>query len=69
MKTIKIILSILPFFLCIIGIILSNKAIVGEDYTEIGQLIVFAGALVMIFNQKSEISKLKQKIIDLESRT
>ncbi len=68
MKTIKIILSILPFFFYMIGMIFRIKAIAGEEYYELGNLMFLLGAMIQIFTQRNEIVNLKQNIKELQSR-
>lgn len=67
MKNKEIILKIIIFLIFIAGMIISNKNIVpNEMYNMWGNFIELAALLIMIFAQRSEIAKLKERIKELE---
>jgi hypothetical protein len=68
MKAKDIIVKVLPILLFFAGMIIGNKNIVcNELYNGLGWFLEFSALLIMIFTQKLEISKLKERIKELES--
>lgn len=68
MKTKEIIIKILPVLLFFSGMLIGNKNIVSNElYNSLGWFLEISALLIMIFIQKSEISKLKERIKELES--
>jgi len=68
MKTKDIIVKVLPVLLFFAGMIIGNKNIVrNELFNGLGWFLEFSALLIMIFTQKHEISKLKERIKELES--
>ena len=68
MKAKDIIVKVLPVLLFFAGMIIGNKNIVrNELYNGLGWFLEISALLIMIFTQKLEISKLKERIKELES--
>ena len=68
MKAKGIIVKVLPVLLFFAGMIIGNKNIVrNELYNGLGWFLEISALLIMIFTQKLEISKLKERIKELES--
>lgn len=68
MKAKDIIVKVLPVLLFFAGMIIGNKNIVrNELYNGLGWFLEISALLIMIFTQKLEISKLKERIKELKS--
>lgn len=67
MRNKEMILKIIIFLIFIAGMIISNKNIVADEmYNMWGNYIELTALLIMIFAQRSEIAKLKERIKELE---
>jgi hypothetical protein len=67
MKNKEIILKIIIFLIFLTGMIISDNNIVPNAlYNKWGNYLELAALLIMIFAQRSEIAKLKERIKELE---
>lgn len=68
MKIKEIIIKILPVLLFFSGMIIKDKSIIHDEvYNSWGSNLEVTALLIMIFIQIFEISKLKQRISELEN--
>ena len=67
MKNKESILNLIIFLIFIAGMLISNKSIVANEiYNKWGNYIELAALLIMIFVQRSEITRLKERLKQFE---